>query len=163
MAYKHIVIAFDKDVIVTDNVKLSISYDDFFSYNEYIPVSQECISVYVPDESYVEGLKPSRQVVVEFEESYNMCRGPITVDYSYGILGQTGEPVAPFIKSFEPTPMPEYYVPRDVSRATAYPYAQGGPKYVTSTEKNNTFNACVVLITSKNASTTISYVGAVNP
>lgn len=163
MAYKHIVIAFDKDVIVTDNVKLSISYNDFFSYKEYAPVSQECISVYVPDESYVEGLKSSRQVVVEFEEPYNMCKGPITVDYSYGIVGQTGEPVASFIESFEPTPMPEYYVPRDISRISLLPNAQNTTYSVTKTEKNNTFDACVVVLTSKDASTTISYVGVVNP
>lgn len=109
MAYKHIVVEFDKRVLAPElsNVDISISFseqlvinNDYSSPVEFTPVSIE--------------LYTDKSIIIGFDHYLNNVIGNIRVKYTEGLLGIDGSMVEPFTIDFVPYDMTFLPVPASV-------------------------------------------------
>ena len=115
MAYKHILMIFDRPVVGSfevDKVNMTVSFNE-----PIIPggptenITLNVVSIGRPEVG-IEGASLSKQVLIQVDDVLNMADGDITVKYVSGLFGSSGEAVMPFTESFKPLPMPDYYRPR---------------------------------------------------
>lgn len=169
MAYKHVLLVFDKPItgiFDADVVDIDIIIND-----KFIPTIQPEITyttiknISRPSESMYEGYDVNNQVLIELDEPLNNCVGDITVSYKAGFLGSYGEPVLPFENIFTPSEMQPVYLLRDYSRlgysntpSTKLNYINKSS--VSSDDKNT---AALQTVTYGAITVSLNYVGQIKP
>ena len=167
--YKHLVLVFNKPVagiFDTNTAKFNVSFmEEFVPSGPILKSEVAVVDVLQPSNGLIEYVPYNRQVVLELDNPLNNCVGKITVEYVQGLIGAFGEPVAPFVHEFEPTPMPDYYQLREYD-GVSYSVANSiSLKSVSKSAFEDTDRHSYVLdkIDASASTIKISYIGSIKP